>query len=150
MYHAIVRHRIRGAFDRLSQGEWEASLGDISPDVHHVFPGDHPLGGERHSREAMELWFARLFRLFPDIRFEVHDVIAKGWPWNTRVTVQWSDAGTTADGEHYVNHGTHWFRLRWGKGVDVRAYLDTAVVEETCRRMAAAGIEEAAAEPITS
>jgi hypothetical protein len=37
-----------------------------------------------------------------------------------------------------------------GKGTYVRAYLETERVADACRRMAAAGIEEAAAPPITA
>lgn len=149
MYHAIVRRQGRKVFENLSRGDWRATTGDLSDDVHHIFPGDHPLGGERHSREALERWFERLFRLYPRIEFEVHNIVAKGWPWDTWMCVQWTDRGETASGEPYVNHGAHWIRLRWGKGTYVHAYLDTAVVEESCRRMAAAGIEEAAAPPIS-
>jgi hypothetical protein len=44
MYPAIVRRRTARVFDRLSHGEWHAPAADLAPDVHHVFPGDHPLG----------------------------------------------------------------------------------------------------------
>ena len=150
MYHAIVRHRARGIFESLERGDWEAATADVADDVTHIFSGDHPLGGERHSREAMQRWFQRVFRLYPRLEFEVHRVSAKGWPWDTWVAVEWSDRGEAADGVPYVNHGAHWIRLRWGKAVYIHAYLDTQVVEESCRRMAAAGIEEAAAPPISS
>ena len=150
MYHAIVRRKARGIFESLGRGDWREASADIADDVVHVFPGDHPLGGERHSREAMEQWFQRLFRLFPEIEFEVKRVVAKGWPWDTLISVEWSDHGKAADGETYVNEGAHWIRLRWGKGVYVHAYLDTEILAAACRRMAAAGIEEAAAPPITS
>lgn len=149
MYHAIVRRKARGLFADLSAGEWQKTTRDIADHVHHVFPGEHALGGERHSRAAMERWFERLYRLYPELHFEVHRVVAKGWPWDTTIAVEWSDSGTCADGEPYRNTGAHFIRLRWGKGVYVHAYLDTAVIEASCRRMAAAGIEEAAAAPIT-
>ncbi len=149
MYHAIVRRKARGIFESLGRADWETASADVADDVTHIFPGDHPLGGERHSREAMQRWFQRLFRLYPELEFEVHRVTAKGWPWDTWVAVEWSDRGKAADGVPYVNHGAHWIRLRWGKGVYVHAYLDTQVVADSCRRMAAAGIEEAAAPPIT-
>jgi ketosteroid isomerase-like protein len=148
MYHAIVRRKARGVFEHLSRGEWEKTTADLAEDVVHTFPGDHPLGGTRHTRAAMERWFERLFRLYPELQFEVKRVVAKGWPWDTWVAVEWRDHGKAADGEPYENEGAHWLRLRWGKGVYVHAYLDTAVVAESCRRMAAAGIEEASAAPI--
>jgi hypothetical protein len=40
------------------------------------------LGGSRHTRDAMRRWFERLFRLFPDARFELRAVAVDGWPWN--------------------------------------------------------------------
>jgi ketosteroid isomerase-like protein len=150
MYHAIVRRRARGLFESLGRGDWQATTVDLADDVHHVFPGDHPLGGERHSRAAMERWFERLYRLYPELSFEVDRVVAKGWPWNTTIAVEWRDRGTCADGVTYRNTGAHFIRLRWGKGVYVHAYLDTDVIADSCRRMAAAGIDEAAAEPIVS
>jgi ketosteroid isomerase-like protein len=52
-------------------------------------------------------------------------------------------------GEPYVQHGTHWFRIRWGSATEIRAYLDTQKVEQAMRTMADAGIDEAAAPPIT-
>jgi ketosteroid isomerase-like protein len=149
MYHAIVRRRARGIFDHLSRGEWRETAGDLADDFTHVFPGNHALGGERHSREAMARWFERLDRLFPDLNFEVKRVVAKGWPWDTLVAIEWTDHGRAADGEPYENEGAHWIRLRWGKGTYVHAYLETERLADACRRMAAAGIEEAATPPIT-
>ena len=150
MYHAIVRRRARGIFERLSRGEWRETTADIADDVVHVFPGEHALGGERHSRDAMERWFERLYRLFPDLNFEVKRVVAQGWPWDTLVAGEWRDWVNAADGVPYENEGAHWIRLRWGKGTYVHAYLETERVADACRRMAAAGIEEAAAPPITA
>ena len=57
IYKAIVKRRARNLFAALSRGDWKAATKDLADDVHHVFPGDNALGGERHSREAMERWF---------------------------------------------------------------------------------------------
>ena len=35
----------------------------------------------------MERWFERLYRLFPDLNFEVKRVVAQGWPWDTLLAV---------------------------------------------------------------
>jgi ketosteroid isomerase-like protein len=149
MYKAIARRRIRDVFDSIGRGDMDAATRDLADDVHHVFPGEHALGGERHSREAMRRWFGRLHTLFPEIEFEVHRIAVRGWPWDMHIAVQWSDRGKAADGEPYDNEGAHWIRIRRGKGVYVHAYLDTKRVGDACERMAAAGIEEAAAPPIT-
>ncbi|HET9199339.1 MAG TPA: nuclear transport factor 2 family protein [Solirubrobacterales bacterium] len=148
IYRAIVKRKARGIFESLSRGDWPAATADMADDVHHVFAGDNALGGERHSREAFERWFQRLYRLIPEIEFEVHDVAVRGWPWDTAVAVEWTDRGKGADGTPYVNHGSHWIKLRWGKGVEVHGYLDTERVDRLLDAMAAAGIEEATAAPI--
>jgi ketosteroid isomerase-like protein len=148
VYHAIVRRRIRGVFESLNRGDWRAPLADTAEDVHHVFPGDHALGGERHSRAALERWFERLFRLFPEPRFEVRRVAARGWPWRTWVAVEWIDHVSPVIGETYENRGAHWVNVRWGKVTAIHAYLDTQRIVEACRELAEQGVEEAAAAPI--
>ena len=135
-------------FARLSAGDWDAMVAGLTEDVHHVFPGDNPLGGERHSRDAVRRWFERLGRLFPGHDFEVHRVISSGWPWSTWVTVRWSAQLRPAEGPAYTNHGTHWIHLRWGKATYFHAYLDTELIADACDHMARHGIEEAAAAPI--
>jgi ketosteroid isomerase-like protein len=149
-YHALVRRRIRRVYANLSKGNYAPLINGVAADVHHLFPGDHPLGGERHSREALERWFERVYRLFPNLSFEVEEVISRGWPGNTVAAVQWVDYATPQDGEPYVNQGTHFVRFRWGRLVYIHADLASQRVAETCRRLADKGVEEAAAAPITA
>jgi ketosteroid isomerase-like protein len=148
LYHAAVRRLLRRTFERLSAGEWQAVLGQASEDVHHVFAGDHALGGERHSRAAMGRWFERVYRLVP-LDMEVRSVASSGWPWDTVAAVEWTDRVRPAAGAPYVQHGTHWLRIRWGRVTEIRAYLDTQKVEQAMRAMVEAGIDEAGAPPIT-
>lgn len=149
MYKAIARRKARATFEALSRGDWEAAIEDVAPDVHHIFPGDNAIGGERHSKEAMGRWFARLYRLIPDLTFEVKNIAIKGPPWDLMVAVEWADHGKAADGVPYSNDGAHWIRLQRGKATYIHAFLDTEKVTEICRRLAEDGVEEAAAEPIT-
>jgi ketosteroid isomerase-like protein len=149
VYHAIVRRMVRRNFDRLSEGDYSTVLRGVSPDVHHVFAGRHPLAGERRSREAFRQWFERLFRLFPVLRFEVRDIVVKGGPWRTVAAVEWKAHVTPAVGPSYINEAAHIIHLRWGRAVYVHAYEDSQAVAEACRRMADSGVEEARAEPIT-
>lgn len=135
-------------FDHLSRGDWSAIVERLADDVHHVFPGENPLGGERHTRAAVERWFERLGRLFPGHDFEVVRVSSHGWPWRTWVAVAWRAQLRPQRGAAYANEGAHWIELRWGKATYFHAYLDTERVGRACHEMAQLGVEEAAAAPI--
>jgi ketosteroid isomerase-like protein len=148
MYHMIIRKRISSVFERLSKGDYEYALSDVGTTIEHRFAGEHCLGGTRTSARAMHHWFERLFRLFPNLRFEMHSIAVSGGPWDTTVVVEWTDRATPADGKHYVNLGVHVIRMRWGKVVSIHAYLDTQVLIATLDRMFVNGIEEAKAPPI--
>lgn len=150
MYHWAVRYQARLLFKALSEGDAAAVLARTASDVHHVFPGDHALGGERHTKAAVARWFERLDRLFPEHEFEVKQVIARGWPWSTWVAIQWRARLTPAKGQPYLNDGAHLIHLRWGKTTYIHAYLDTQRVVDACRTMAELGVEEAGAQPILS
>lgn len=148
MYHWVVRRLLRQTFAALSRGDYESVLKGVSPSVTHTFSGTHALGGTRHSRDAMRRWFQRLYRLFPGLNFEIRNIAVSGWPWDTTAAVEWTDRATPADGSAYVNEGVHMIKLRLGKLVYLHAYLDTQLAEALCRRLAASGLEEAAAPPI--
>jgi hypothetical protein len=75
-------------------------------------------------------------------------VVVAGGPRHTHVIVRWHNWGEAADGKPYSNSGCEVIEMRWGRVTMVGAYLDTELVSEALERMAAAGIEEAAAPPI--
>ena len=148
MYHFFVRRTFHNMFQQLSAGNWQYAVTRMAPVFEHTFAGEHCLGGTRHTIESFRRWFERLYRLFPNLQFEIHHVAVSGWPWDTTAVAEWTDRATPKDGQPYVNRGVHVVRLRWGRVVSLHAYLDTRLVTETCRRLAEQGIEEAAAAPI--
>jgi ketosteroid isomerase-like protein len=147
VYRAYVRRRVGAIFDGLSRGDYTLAVNGLADDVHHVFAGDHALGGERHSRDAVRRWFERLFRLY-EVSFDVERVIVSGPPWDILITVEWLGHATPRAGAPYENEGAHVIRIRRGRVVYFHAYEDSQKVAEACRVMADAGIEEAAADPI--
>jgi ketosteroid isomerase-like protein len=149
MYHRIVARQVRKAFAEISAGNWEAMVAGMAPAFTYRFYGDHALSGERHTHDALRRWWERCFRLLPNTRFEVQDVLVAGWPWNTRVaTAVTVDVGVV-DGSRYQNVVHQFLRIRWGKITEVRTLEDTAVLAKTLDRLAAAGYAEAHAAPIT-
>jgi ketosteroid isomerase-like protein len=147
MYRSIVRRRIHRVFDALSRGDYAVALDGMADDVHHVFAGDHALGGERHSRDAVGRWFERLFRLY-EVDFEIRRVGVSGPPWNILVAVEWLGRAKPRAGEPYENEGAHIIHIRRGRVISFHAYEDSQRVAQACRRMAELGIDEAAAFPI--
>jgi ketosteroid isomerase-like protein len=147
VYKRAVSRRVRGVFAGLSEGDFTLALGGVADNVHHVFAGDHPLAGERHSADALRRWFERLFRLF-SLDFDVKQVAVAGWPWRTTVAVEWVAHVTPVAGPSYNNRGAHLIGIRWGRIVYIHAYEDSQAVAAAFERLRQAGVEEADAAPI--
>ena len=75
MYHAIVHRRVAALFASVSTGDARPVLEGLAPHFEHFFLGDHALGGSRFTYE-------RLYRLLPDISFDLRAIRISGPPWN--------------------------------------------------------------------
>jgi ketosteroid isomerase-like protein len=150
LYSAIVKNRIRQSFDHVNNHRYDELLSSIAPKVDHRFLGTHAIGGQRHDKETLRRWFERLGRVLPDLRLEIKNIWVKGWPWHTMVFVQWDGAATLLDGGGYRQHAIHVITLRWGKIHALDVFEDSQEVARALTAQAAAGLEEAAAEPIVS
>ena len=150
LYKRIVKSRIRQAFDHVNNHRWDELMRSIAPNVHHRFGGNHAIGGQRHDRETLRLWFERLARVLPNLHLEIKHIWVTGWPWHTMVFVQWDGTATLLDGGPYSQHAIHVITLRWGKIHELDVFEDSQEVDRALTVQAAAGLEEAAAEPIVS
>lgn len=113
-----------------------------------TFVGDTCLGGTRTTHASMRAWFERLFRLLPDAHFEMTSLAIDGRPCNTRIARTFTIAATVLD-EPYKNVFAQHVHLRWGKIAGYTIYEDSLRFERLCDRLAAAGVTEARANPIT-
>lgn len=77
MYHWFVARKVRATFAQISTGDWEPMIAGMAPRFSYRFYGDSALSGERHTLEALRLWWARSFRLLPRPAFQVDEV---SWP----------------------------------------------------------------------
>lgn len=148
MYHAIIRAKLRRAFADINRGAYAPVLAQFHPAHAHVFYGAHALAGLRTNMETTAPWYARLARVFPDLRFEIRSVVSSGWPWNTVAAVEWSDH-FSVDGRAFSNQGVHVIRLKWGRVVGLEVHCDTQKLCEVLRLKSEGGLAEAAAAPIT-
>lgn len=140
--------KIRDVFAELNKGNYEPVLATLAPEFEHCFAGEHCLGGTRTTTEAYRRWFERLFAVFPDIHFEIRNLVVQGWPWDTIVAIEWYDTLTTRDGVRRRNQGAHFIRFRWAKAVEIRIYIDTQRVEQFLEVQARHGVAAATAPPV--
>ena len=80
MYHAIVRRRVVDLFRSVSSGDAEPVLRTFAPRFEHTFLGESALGGTRRTLSATRQWYERLYRLLPDIKFDLKDILVSGGP----------------------------------------------------------------------
>ena len=150
MYAIIVRRRSRRLYAALNRSDPRPMLDSFAPRFAYTFVGDrHPLAGTRRTREDMTAQLERVLRLFPGIRFTVRDVLVNGWPWHTRVGIVLAVRATLRDGSDYRNDIVQLLELRWGRVHRVRTVIDTARLTDAFRRLAAAGVREAVAAPVS-
>lgn len=148
VYRNVVRQKVIDSFEHLSQGDPSRALALMAPGVEYTFEGTHALGGTRVSRGGVEKWFGRLLRLLPG-KFTLRSVEVVGGPWRSTVYTVFEDVVTPAFGEPYLNHGVQIVDLEWGNAVRIHTYVDTAKVERALSLLAARGVSEASAAPIS-
>ncbi len=148
MYHSIVKSILKKAYVELNCGNVDHVLAAFHPHAVHHFGGLHALAGTRHTAESRQRWYARLHAIFPDIKFEIHEISVSGTPWNTCARVTWTERNSGTDGVPTSNEGINVVTLRWGKIVDLKIFTDTARLVATLDRLNKSGNLEAGAAPI--
>jgi ketosteroid isomerase-like protein len=147
-YHAVVRSKILKAFRGLTNHDAAPALAIMAEDVEYTFEGDHALGGTRVTRQGVERWFGRLFRLLPG-PFVIRSVEVSGWPWSTRVVTSFEHQVSPPEGPGYWGAAVQTIEVRWGTAVRIRTrVLDMDRLVKTLDALAATGTREAKAAPI--
>jgi ketosteroid isomerase-like protein len=149
VYHRIVASKVHATFNQISKGNWEPMLTGMAPRFSYRFYGTSALSGERHTIDGLRRWWERSFRLLPHADFEVQEVIVAGWPWNTRIATRVKVHATLADGSSYDNIFMQNMAMRWARITELHTLEDTATLQAALGRLAAAGIDEAHAAPVT-
>ena len=145
MYHAIVRRKVLSLFDAINRGDAEPVITGFADRFEHIFLGDTTLGGRRISIAATREWYARLYRLLPDIHFDVERVTVSGTPWNTLAIAEWRETNSGTDGVRTSARGIHAVHIAWGKMTRLHICPDTVMLKATLDRLAGKGVAEATA-----
>ena len=149
MYHAIVEHKLRSVFARLGQGDFWPMIDSLAPGFVYRFEGDSAIGGVRSSRVSMQLWWERMYRLFPGLSFEVQDVVVSGGPWHTRIFTQLEFRKPLPGNTPYSNVVMQRMVMRWGRITEIHTLEDTQRCARLLAWQASNGKAEAGAAPIT-
>lgn len=148
MYHAVMSRKLTDVFHELNRGNFEPVMEALAPTFTHEFVGEHFLSGRCARPSTYRRWFERLFEVFPDINFTVHNIDVEGPPWDTRVTIEWTNQLTTLDGVKRTNRGAHFMRFSWTKATEIQTRMDAAKLAECCAIQAAHGVTGATAAPL--
>ena len=71
IYKLIVTKKVRETFLAVQNHDYDQVLSGISDsNLTHHFAGNNALGGTRHDKQALKLWFKRIGVVLPDLKFE--------------------------------------------------------------------------------
>jgi ketosteroid isomerase-like protein len=153
MYKTIVRAKLRRLFAGASAGHWQPIVDGFAADFSYRFAGNTPLGGTRHTRQAMQAWWTRLLTLFPGAQFLPQQILVQGPPWNTTVMTYMLFRAHLppvqgAAPQPYENEVMQLMHLRWGRITSIVTLEDTQRFVDVLPVLARAGIKDAVAGPI--
>ena len=125
---AITADRVREIFKGLESGDGAAFFGDVADDVDWTVMGTHPLAGRYRSKKAFVAGtFAKLDRVLPQgAELHTEHVIVNG----DEAVVELHSLATAKNGMRFDNRYCWVCRFAGDKIVEVRAYLDSAMVAQ--------------------
>ena len=124
---AVSPDEVRRLFSGLESGDGAALFAHVADDVDWIVEGTHPLAGHYHSKaEFQQHTFAKLAKVLPDgVKLHVTNLITSG-DW---AVVELQSMATAKNGLRFDNRYCWVVRFANGKIVEVRAYLDSALVQ---------------------
>lgn len=115
---------VRRSYRHTNEGNVEAVLATMSDDVEFVFPGQSSWAGAYRGKAEVERFIRRVVAC--GLKYEVHDVIVKGPPWDMTVVIVVTDEARDANGSVvYANRAVEYCKVRWGKIRHLEVYEDT-------------------------
>jgi uncharacterized protein len=124
---AVSPDEVRGLFRGLENGDGAAFFAHVADDVDWIVEGTHPLAGHYHSKaEFQQHTFVRLAKVLPNgAQLHVTHLITSG-DW---AVVELQSMATAKNGLRFDNRYCWVVRFANRKIVEVRAYLDSALVQ---------------------
>ena len=127
---------LRWVYRKVNEGDVEPILKLVRRDAVFVFPGGNRWGRTYRGRDEIEGFVRELVAL--DLKFHVHDVVVKGWPWNMTIYSLISDRAIDADGRvTYENRAVEIWKARWGLIASGEVFEDTEKATAWDKRLSA-------------
>ena len=119
--------QIREIFKNLESGDGAAFFAHVAEDVDWIVQGTHPLAGHYRSKsDFLAHTFQKLAKVLPQgTQLHVTNVLVSG-DW---AIVELASLATAKNGLRFDNKYCWVIRFVGGKIVEVRAYLDSAMVQ---------------------
>jgi len=123
---AISAERVRSLFEGLERGDGAAFFQHVAEDVDWTVMGTHPLAGHYPSKKAfIEGTFAKLGQVLPQgAQLHVEHLLVK----DDQAVVELRSLASAKNGMRFDNRYCWVVYFRDGVIVEVRAYLDSAIV----------------------
>jgi len=124
----IQAHYVRSLFANLENGRPDAFFDHVAQDVNWTVMGTHPLAGTYHTKEDfLAHTFARLDKLLKEgVVLRVTNLLVDG----DTAAVELESLSTALDGKPFDNRYCWIARFSNGTIVEIRAYLDSALVKQ--------------------
>ena len=128
---ALSNEQVRSIFEHLRTGHSALFFENVAEDVDWTVMGTHPLAGRYHSKtEFLTHTFRRLDKVLKEgVILKVNGVLTCG---DTAV-VEMESLSTAKNGRPFHNTYCWIARFQGDRIVEVRAYLDSALVERVIR-----------------
>jgi ketosteroid isomerase-like protein len=124
---AVSPDEVRSLFSGLENGDGAGFFAHVADDVDWMVEGTHPLAGHYHSKaEFRAHTFDKLHKVLPGgAELHVTHLVTSG-DW---AVVELQSMATAKNGLRFDNRYCWVVRFAGGKIVEVRAYLDSALVQ---------------------
>jgi hypothetical protein len=124
---AVSNNEVLGIFKGLENGDGSAFFTHVADDVDWIVEGTHPLAGHYHGKtDFQDHTFRKLEKVLPKgTELHVTHCITSG-DW---AVVELQSLATAKNGLRFDNRYCWVMRFADGKIVEVRAYLDSALVQ---------------------
>lgn len=125
---AVTEREVRALFSKLESGDGKQFFDHVADDVDWTVEGTHPLAGHYQSKEQFfSNTFAKLNKVLPGgAQLNVENVLTSG-DW---AVVELRSIAIARNGMRFDNRYCWVVRFENGSIVQVRAYLDSAMVQK--------------------